>query len=181
MSGDPTRTVDTKVETYRCSRSDGDSTVTWTYPDLAEGDADVTLSVPGGVMHCALHRDATTRQTVATMCAVGLRKVLGPLAADAYSQVLDLRVQIENCLPVTLPPIPGCGDGIQNSNEACDTGGMTALCDGENLPRDLEDRGSRVRCPEPATGDVVAQGFALFGGPALDEIPGGVECGGVVE
>lgn len=156
VSGDPTRTVDTKVETYRCSRSDGDSTVTWTYPDLAEGDADVTLSVPGGVMHCALHRDATTRQTVATMCAVGLRKVLGPLAADAYSQVLDLRVQIENCLPVTLPPIPGCGDGIQNSNEACDTGGMTALCDGD--------------CTAPKCGDGLLNTFA---GEQCELGPGG--------
>ncbi len=130
------KVIDASHVELQCQpRSGGAAMVSRDVPDVAEGDSEVRLTLPTGVMRCSIHDD------VATSCRIGDQQVIGPMAAAAYQRLVDAEDQIRGCNVPKLPALPECGDGFKSGTEACDNRGPveSATCD--------------VDCTRPVCGD----------------------------
>ena len=122
--------VDSSHAEVVCVRRTGTASVVRDHVDLAEPEHTAMLTVPDGVLRCAL--DGAR----ATGCRIADGVVGSGLAQAAYARLEDAEEQIRLGNLPRLPALPHCGDGVQQADEQCDEGVETVRCTAAcKLPR----------------------------------------------
>ena len=162
--------LDASHRELSCKRDGTFASVVRDRADLARPDVEVELTVPGGVLTCAITVTdpagplALASTDRATSCSIDEQTVTGQFAIDTYKRLLSAEVQIRACNLPVLPALASCGDSKKSEGEECDPGRETAACDGDCTLRkcgdgylntlageQCDDRGETARCNADCT------------------------------